>query len=45
MTEFYAHEVQQTDLFVPLPNPYRERLMRTHDAINRANRSGTMRLG
>lgn len=45
LMEIGPREVQQTDMFAPLPSPRRQRLMATLDAINQEYGRSTIHLG
>jgi DNA polymerase V len=45
LMEIGPREIQQTDLFATLPDPRRQKLMRTLDAINREYGSSCVKLG
>lgn len=45
LMELGPREIQQADLFAPLPNPRRQRLMSAVDAINQEYGRSTVRLG
>jgi DNA polymerase V len=45
LMEISPSQIQQTDLFAPLPDPRRQKLMQAMDAINRDYGSSRVKLG